>query len=668
MVERRRLAALIRARQELVKRWSALRPPSPYRGDACTASAVAGLGRLPVDIESGRRARSRSRLVAEADQVLEGDWRVLGQHLRFGQDGPDWDRFPGSATPYRLVHFSKVQLTPEAVGGDIKVVWELHRHRELLRVAQAFSLTGEERYALWVVRQIQRWASANPPWMGLQWTSALEVSFRAIAWCWVRQLTSASTAWTQSDIDLWVGIQRAAASFLMQFDSVHHAPNTHLTGEALGLLNIGAALEELPESSTWRRRGIAILQSEVPHQFLADGMHFERATGYHRYHVEFYLHATAIARARREDWAVCWELPLRSALDVLLALRRPDGEWPVLGDEDGGTALALWPGIVANSRAVLALGAAIFDEPKWMPEEDDSTAAADWMGFPTPALTDPLRPPALTALPAAGYFAFRDDEGTAGLVDAGPHGGMRTGHAHTDIGHVELSLRTRCIIADSGSFVYGADPTRRDWDRSLSAHATVCVSGEPLAQARGAFGWSRVAPTPTVEHDIEEWGWWLRLEYSIRPGVRHQRQVVLVAGAGCVIVDWIVGQGSESVHWCFPIPHALGAVRAEGPVVTTPAGTLRFHSADAFDVRLSAQGRAPRYGEQLPATGLHVSVERQALPVCLVTTAWPTSESPGVPTILDGGVSLVIPSHTGGLPRQWELAAGSRPRSALRPA
>ena len=68
--------------------------------------------------------------------------------------------------------------------GDSKVVWELNRHQWLVRLGQAYRMTGDERYAERFAATIVEWTRANPPGVGINWASSLEVAFRIISWSW----------------------------------------------------------------------------------------------------------------------------------------------------------------------------------------------------------------------------------------------------------------------------------------------------------------------------------------------------------------------------------------------------------------------------------------------------------------------------------------------------
>jgi hypothetical protein len=67
-------------------------------------------------------------------------------------------------------------------------------------------------------------------------------------------------------------------------------PNTHLTGEALGLFYIGTIFPEFKESERWRTTGLSILNQQLNRHVQSDGVYFEQSTYYHRYTTDFYLH------------------------------------------------------------------------------------------------------------------------------------------------------------------------------------------------------------------------------------------------------------------------------------------------------------------------------------------------------------------------------------------
>jgi hypothetical protein len=217
----------------------------------------------------------------------------------------------------------------------------------------------------------------------------------------------------------------------------------------------------------------------------------------------------------------------------------------------------------------------------------------------------------------AGYHVARerDEDGWWCLVDAGAHGGDRTGHAHTDLGHVELALGTRPIVADPGSLVYTGHDSRRGWDRSLEAHATLAVTGAPLDQPSGAFGWQRTAPTPETSFTPRPDGAITRLRYEWRAasGVRlsHERQVALFDGGGVVIVDWLTGAAGLDVTLSWPLLMPPEAISLDATGARLAGGVVRLRWASSGGATLSpsltAVTFAATYQTPVPAAMLRLA-------------------------------------------------------------
>ena len=197
---------------------------------------------------------SAPRIVAAADRTLQKRFDLLGyRELSFG-DPIDWHLDPVARRRAPLLHWTLLDPLDAATVGDSKVVWELSRHQWLVRLGQAYRLTSDERYADAFADTIRDWRRANPPGMGINWTSSLEAAFRLISWCWSLSLFRGSAALTpQLRADLVEGIA-GHASRIERYLSHYFSPNTHLTGEALGLFYAGTLFPLLPGASRWRQR------------------------------------------------------------------------------------------------------------------------------------------------------------------------------------------------------------------------------------------------------------------------------------------------------------------------------------------------------------------------------------------------------------------------------
>ena len=99
----------------------------------------------------------------------------------------------------------------------------------------------------------------NPPKLGINWASSLEVAFRAIAWLWAFYFFKDSAELTPRVFMPAIKFLYLSARHLETYLSTYFSPNTHLTGEALGLFYLGMLLPEFREAARWRDTGRRIL-------------------------------------------------------------------------------------------------------------------------------------------------------------------------------------------------------------------------------------------------------------------------------------------------------------------------------------------------------------------------------------------------------------------------
>src|SRR5436190_10958006 len=106
-------------------------------------------------------------ILATAAETSQQRFDLLGYRtLSFG-DPIDWHLDPVWARRSPRVHWSLIDpLNPDAVG-DSKIVWELNRHQWIVRLAQAYALSADERFAERCVSAVEGWLLANPPRVGV---------------------------------------------------------------------------------------------------------------------------------------------------------------------------------------------------------------------------------------------------------------------------------------------------------------------------------------------------------------------------------------------------------------------------------------------------------------------------------------------------------------------
>jgi uncharacterized heparinase superfamily protein len=563
----------VRGRQELSKvgeRWLGTRELSdaalrreitvPARNGTATGSAAALLERrratahtfLPsfkhreaiVQLMAERFSDDRARLIARAERARNGRFDLLGLgDVSFGQP-IDWHLEPRSGKRAPLDHWSRIDYLNPDVAGDKKITWELNRCAHFVTFGQAYWMTGAERFAEAFVAQANAWMDANPVGRGINWTSSLELAFRSIAWLWALHLMADSPAIDAAFVARLLKCLIAHGRHVEKYLSTYFSPNTHLTGEALGLFYISVALPELSRAARWRSTGLRILLDQLPIHIRRDGVYFEQTTFYQRYTVDFYLHLLALANAMNLALPITVEQRLSLALDYMMWMTRPDGRASLIGDDDGGRLIHLSARPLDDSRDTLANGAAMMNRGDWKFVAGNAASETLWLLGPDAlARFDAInaQPPAHTAhaFAESGYFVMRDgwtNEATYAAIDCGLHGVQACGHAHADQLSFEFAAQGTTWLVDPGTFTYTGDREMRDWFRSTAAHNTVTVDGEQQSIPVGPFAWQHIAES--TESNLFDASGFTYFEGShngyerLTDPVTHHRALLMVKASG----------------------------------------------------------------------------------------------------------------------------------------
>jgi len=510
-----------------------------------------------------RWPQAEQQIVAAADLVAEGTFNLLGfRELKLGHQ-IDWHLEPisGKRTPLR--HWSQLNYLDATLAGDKKVTWELNRHQYFLTLGRAYWLTGDERYAQVFASHITSWMDENPPKLGINWASSLEIAFRSISWLWALHFFAESPALSPDVVTRISKFFYLNASHLETYLSTYFSPNTHLTGEALGLFYIGLLLPEFKSAARWRDLGLEILLSQLPLHVQPDGVYFEQSTYYHRYTSDFYLHLAIMLQRNGLASPPELERKLKLLLDHLLYASRPDGTTPFLGDDDGGRLIFLDQRPQNDFRSLLATGAVLFNRSDYKFVAGEAAEETLWLlGVEGVRTFDQIvsQPPVnqSVAFPDGGYYVMRDDwSSTANylLFDCGPHGTANCGHAHADALAIELAAQGQTILVDPGTFTYTGDRQMRDWFRSSIAHNTVTIDRQSSSLAAGPFSWkTRTAceQLAWIDHQRFTYVSGRHDGYKLlaKPGI-HTRSILFVKHGYWIMHDELELSGKHDVELWF---------------------------------------------------------------------------------------------------------------------
>lgn len=539
------------------------------------------------------RARfSTSDTVARADRVLDGVYDLLGYRGVRMSSPPDWhlDAVHNRRAPAAFWE-SVPYLDPAC--GDHKITWELNRHQHFLTLGRAYAVTGDDRFYREFVTQITSWIGANPPLLGTNWASMLELAFRCLSWLWALHFFAGAV--TEDDREPWI------VDLLMALDrqlthveqnlSRYFSPNTHLSGEALALYVAARSLPELESSSARAHVGRDVLIEEAHRQIRQDGMHAELSAHYHRYSTDFYLLALNVARLTRDDAESAFHESALRQSRALRLLADDRGRVPLLGDDDGGQLFPICGRAVSDCTDTLATAAVLLSEPSLA--LSDPPEETWWLCGSRSALQafraagDPV---SSGALEPSGYYISRNGLGDHLVFDCGPHGFLNGGHAHADALAVVLTVRGRPFLVDPGTATYTMDPGRRDRFRSSAMHNTVVVNGRTQSETAGPFHWrSRTNATCTSWQTSAHRDYVSGRHDGYAP-VTHRREVMSLHGTGWIVVDHLTGGDQVDAA-------AMWHVHPDWTLELIEQNTAYFRHADGLTVTLTTSVPLERAAE-----------------------------------------------------------------------
>ena len=468
-------------------------------GAGTGAGGAAWVSPLPTDFDA-------APYVAAADRLLAGRWDVFSLRDRALGFPPRWNCDPKTGVEAPLAFGKGIDYRNEGTVGDVKYLWELNRHLELVTLAQAWHLTREPRFAEAARRLLSSWLEQCPYPRGPHWASSLELGVRLVNWACAWHLLGgdASSLFAadggQAFRRRWLVAIYQHSHFISGNLSRHSSANNHLFGELMGLFVATVTWPLWPESSRWRESARGELEAEAIKQNGADGINREQAFWYHHQVADMMLLCLLFGRANGINFSSQFARRLELMLEFIASIMDAGGHVPMIGDSDDAVMVRFSrEPEFCPYRSLLATGAVLFGRGDFKAKAGRFDEKTRWLlgdsasvRFRALAVTDVE--PARLGFSEGGYYVLGKDLGTPrevkAVVDAGPLGYLSiAAHGHADALAFTLSVGGREVLVDPGTFTYNFQKHWRDYFRGTSAHNTLRVDEEEQSVRGGNFTW-----------------------------------------------------------------------------------------------------------------------------------------------------------------------------------
>ena len=189
-----------------------------------------------------------AELVAAADRAVQLRFAYFGYPAIELPEPVDWNYDPVAGVRWPSSPATKIDYRTAA--GDVKWIWELNRLQHLPWLAQAWLITGDERYSAAAFHQLDTWLDQNPPGVGIAWRNAFEAGVRAISIAVALQGLRDCPDLTLDRFRRVVEVLAESATRCWVDRSRFSSANNHLVGELAGLAVVAILFPDLPQRAT----------------------------------------------------------------------------------------------------------------------------------------------------------------------------------------------------------------------------------------------------------------------------------------------------------------------------------------------------------------------------------------------------------------------------------
>jgi hypothetical protein len=445
--------------------------------------------------------KAYKEVLDEADHTCHNSFYLFGYLYSFGST-IKWNRDYVSGYEWPLDYYGDIKIINLSDSSDVKYVWELNRCFSLLKLGQAYWLTGNEKYTKMFINLVYLWIIQNPCQRGVNWSCSMEIAIRAVnlirAYCFFIDSPELSYNFHVQFYNL---IYAHGRHIFRNLENKNVVKGNHYIANIAGILIISTMFPMMKYSTRWKKFSLKEIKREMNKQMLDDGVNFEGSICYHRFVTEMFFYAVfSLANNNLKSdpknqkfsyremgeilFGVSFINKLEKSFEFIYSYIRPDGLAPQIGDNDNGRFLPLRSSAcdTNNHKHLLALSGEFFDRDDFRLMAGDCYCEALWTfgdHIKIPSKKQYAPPLNISrSFKTSGFYIMRHNNNYL-IAHCGALGSRGKGtHSHNDNLSFELCCRGKTFIVDPGSYSYTGNPEMRNLLRSTLYHNTLVINGK----------------------------------------------------------------------------------------------------------------------------------------------------------------------------------------------
>lgn len=430
----------------------------------------------------------------------------------------NWQRDFSSGKEWIRGHLFFDKVNSPRSGSDIKVPWELSRFVHIGALSYGDRNDAGHEFLL----QVADWISTNPYCTGINWSSELVVSIRAVNWIWAISLYKPVMLKYPKLTEVIIRSLFEHRQYLERNMAFYpSSTDNHYLGNLVAIAYISLTFPNFRDSDDWLLFSYQQICSEMQRQVHEDGLSYMMSTGYHRFVTELFCSVVSffekLPLERRKKLAeikipfvkpdpdtmipfgAAFQIPssgkifpewfylkLARMANVICLLTKPNGRITQIGDNDSARVLRLRPSLfydTCNHLQTASLVSSLcgihfsncFLEKLRYEENDLITRGLSSKSSFYDENEFLERRGNIYLLKRSQISVFKTTE--LYVVMLCPQNGYNGlgGHGHNDKCSFELNVKGYDFFVDAGCPCYTSDVKMRNEFRSVNAHTTFIV-------------------------------------------------------------------------------------------------------------------------------------------------------------------------------------------------